>query len=158
MSLIYKDIFSTPGLERPSLASLARSLAISPSNLTLNRECPMTKGAPKAETRSLHRPKLSIEHFAFMRGWCQGLDPRDLWMRYLARFGEFDARRCRSFIKIFSWSLAPLPVALVVLSSPNCSNAMPTGWSSLIATTTLRPARSWPARNKRPRTRKRSRR
>jgi site-specific recombinase XerD len=99
MSLIYKDIFSTPGLERPSLASLARSLAISPSNLTLNRECPMTKGAPKAETRSLHRPKLSIEHFAFMRGWCQGLDPRDLWMRYLARFGEFDARRCRSFIK-----------------------------------------------------------
>lgn len=59
----------------------------------------MTKGAPKAETRSLHRPKLSIEHFAFMRGWCQGLDSRELWKRYLARFGEFDARRCRSFIK-----------------------------------------------------------
>lgn len=59
----------------------------------------MTKGAPKATSRNLHRPKLSIEHFSFMRGWCQGLDPRDLWIRYLNRLGEFDARRCRTFIK-----------------------------------------------------------
>lgn len=59
----------------------------------------MPKGAPKAESRNLHRPKLSIEHFAFMRGWCQGLDQRDLWNRYLDRLGEFDARRCRTFIK-----------------------------------------------------------
>lgn len=59
----------------------------------------MAKGAPKAEARAISRPKLSIEHFSFMRGWCQGLDPKDLWMRYLPRFGEFDARRCRTFIK-----------------------------------------------------------
>lgn len=59
----------------------------------------MKMGAPRAEDRRLYRPKVSIDHFAFLRGWCQGLDERDLWIRYLARLGDFDQRRCRAFIK-----------------------------------------------------------
>ena len=39
--------------------------------------------------------KLSASHFAFLRGWVQGLDERDLWARYLPQLGSFDVRRCR---------------------------------------------------------------
>lgn len=39
--------------------------------------------------------KLSVSHFAFLRGWVQGLDERSLWARYLPQMGSFDARRCR---------------------------------------------------------------
>lgn len=59
----------------------------------------MKLGAPRSGDRKLYRPKVSIDHFAFLRGWCQGLGERDLWSRYLARLGEFDQRRCRSFIR-----------------------------------------------------------
>lgn len=39
--------------------------------------------------------KLSVSHFAFLRGWVQGLDERSLWARYLPQLGTFDVRRCR---------------------------------------------------------------
>lgn len=51
--------------------------------------------APKNPARA----KLSREHFAFLRGYAQGLGIEGLWDRYLLRLGEYDVRRGRKFLK-----------------------------------------------------------
>lgn len=52
--------------------------------------------------------KLSAEHFAFLRGWVQGLPERDLWSRYLVRLGEYDRRRAPQFMKAVQTELGAI--------------------------------------------------
>lgn len=52
--------------------------------------------------------KLSAEHFAFLRGWVQGLPERDLWNRYLVRLGEYDRRRAPQFMKAVQTELGAI--------------------------------------------------
>ena len=50
-------------------------------------------------TGPAQRSKLSRAHFAFLRGWFQGLDEKALWNLYLTQAGSFDVRRCRALLK-----------------------------------------------------------
>ena len=50
-------------------------------------------------TGPAQRSKLSRAHFAFLRGWFQGLDEKTLWNLYLTQAGSFDVRRCRALLK-----------------------------------------------------------
>lgn len=48
-------------------------------------------------TTPTQRVRLARHQFAFLRGWCQGLDERDLWERYFD--SPYDRRRCRSHLR-----------------------------------------------------------
>lgn len=65
-----------------------------------SRQVKSTFQAPLAAAKSsAARSKLSREHFAFLRGWFQGIGEKELWDLYLIQNGPFDVRRCRSFLK-----------------------------------------------------------
>src|SRR5262245_36442514 len=50
-------------------------------------------------TADVSRKKNSRGHFAFMRGWCQGLELKALWEQYLTHLGEHDERRTKTFLR-----------------------------------------------------------
>jgi len=50
--------------------------------------------------------RIARDHFAFLRGWLQGLQPRPLWQQYLQRLGPWDERRGRNFLRDLLHELA----------------------------------------------------
>lgn len=52
------------------------------------------------------RIKISRDHFAFLRGWFNGLQARGLWDRYLPHLGPYDQRRGRTFLRTVQHELS----------------------------------------------------
>lgn len=52
------------------------------------------------------RTKISRDHFAFLRGWFNGLQARGLWERYLPHLGPYDERRARTFLRTLQHELS----------------------------------------------------
>jgi len=61
--------------------------------------CTRLPRASSYKSASGERTAISRDHFAFLRGWLQGVETRQLWHQYLQRLGPWDERRGRVFLR-----------------------------------------------------------